>query len=218
MNFKEWLSIDEARLKGFKRIFQKEFPDMPPYVQNDLYNTRAGHTLSQLTRNKEDIGKRYRTTDDYIPSNSVSRTFERSGLKGVVWSKKPINMLIKPTDFNRKTINTLLMRRFGFLEAPEIKMDLHRMAIQKRILQSKERNEPVIMLKTLGGLELLEGWHRTMNILLKGAPSDQIEILQNSRDLSGLDLNSWKTVSIDAYLGNSPEFSTELPGTVPSRI
>ena len=191
---------------------------MPTYVQNDLYNTRLGHTLSKLTKNRENSERRYRTKDDYVPSDSVSRTFERSGLKGVIWSKKPISISVKPTDFNQKTIKIFILRRFGFIEAPEIKMDLYRTAIQKRILQNKEHNEPVIMLKTPNGLELLEGWHRTMNILLKGAPIDQIEILQNSRDLSGLDLGTWKTVNIDAYLGNSPEFNTDLPGTVPSQL
>ena len=40
MEFKEWLQLDEIRLKGLHRMFKQEHPDMPKYVQNDLYTSR----------------------------------------------------------------------------------------------------------------------------------------------------------------------------------
>jgi hypothetical protein len=45
MNFIEWLQLDEIRMKGLHRMFKQEHPDMPRYVQNDLYPSAARKPL-----------------------------------------------------------------------------------------------------------------------------------------------------------------------------
>lgn len=141
----------------------------------------------------------------------------------IEWSKEP-EILDLPTSipgegvtpecFDEKTRWRFIHRRFGFREHKAIPKDSFRMDKQKELMQARGEggNEPVIVLQTKKGLlDLLEGWHRTMNYLVTGAPEDQLEMLKNSSDVvQGLDFSKWKPVKIMAYIGRGPEIRSML--------
>lgn len=217
MEFKEWLN--EARLKGFKRIFNQQFPNLPRGVAKDLYNSRVGHTMNALTRNSSGAvdSSGYRTPNSEIPSNSVSQILSRLGDRfgNLEWSKPEIivgksGTGVTPLDFDEETVNYFIKRNFGFTEILKIPNDMRRTQTQKMLMQQRPINQPVIVIETLKGFKLVEGWHRTMSYLLKGANQQMLNLLQNGQQV---DLKDWKPVHIMAYIGRGPEIKMALAGT-----
>lgn len=215
MKFKEWLKLNEVRFKGFEREFRRQHPDMPRYVQRDLYNNRYGYTLKRLVSQNPDsrlapttpLGSRglSRTSDSDIPNNSPSRIIDAQNLKDVSWSG-PITINIHPTDFGEKTISIFLDRNFGFREDRRIRDDTNRMNRQREMMsQNTGNNEPVIILQNGNKLDLVEGWHRTMAVLLQGAPRDQLNLLSDPRKEAAdyVNFHRWQRVPIRAYIGTN---------------
>lgn len=215
MDFKEWLN--EARLKGFKRIFQQQFPNLPHGVSKDLYDSRVGHTMNTLTRSSSGDSSGYRTPESEIPSNSATQILSRLGDKfgNLSWGKPEILLGksgtgVTPLDFDPETVEYFVKRSFGFTEIMKIPNDMRRTQVQKMLMQQRPTNQPVIIIQTLKGFKLIEGWHRTMSYLLKGATPQMINLLQNGQQV---DLKQWQPVQIMAYVGRGPEIKMALAGT-----
>lgn len=214
MEFKEWLNLQE-KFKGLKRIFQQQNPQMPRYVQNDLYNTRIAHTMSKLINNQS-----VPNNSSPVPSDSATKIFKSSNFQNSQWNKVPEILTwrgqegVTPASFTPKTQSYFTHRLFGFKEEKFIRNDSQRMNTQNSIMQKRGEgaNEPVIVNLTMQGYELLEGWHRTMNYLLRGAPPDQLNSLRNG-NIRNLDYSQWYPIKIKAYVGKGPEIQHALAGT-----
>lgn len=197
MEFKNWL-FDEERFKGFKRMFQQQHPDMPKYVQNDLYNTRVGHAMNQN------------------PGMQPSQIMSKAGFQNSQWGSPEV-LRVSPSDFDYSTQEKFIHRRFGYREETQIRNDSQRTQTQRQISNysvGKGTNEPVIMKQTSQGYQLLEGWHRTMSMLLRGCPEDQMNILKSGGGYDNdLDLTKWKKVPIKAYVTRGENVAPQLPGT-----
>lgn len=223
MHFREWLELDEARFKGLKRMFQQQFPGMPQYVANDLYNTRIGYTMNKMLGQGEKQTSNITGVDTHpihpLSGSGPSEIFKNSGLKDVAWvgpevlKGKGNQEGVTPNDFTQRTRWYFINRRFGYVEVP-VRDDAARTRKQKELMTMRMggRNEPVIVIQTMEGYELLEGWHRTMNYLLSGAPKDQIEVLQNGY-ISDLNFDLWKPVLLKAYIGRGPRVQAAMAGT-----
>ena len=83
MEFKEWLTLDEVRFKGLKRMFRSQHPDMPKYVQDDLYNSRIGYAMSRQVGS----GSAPPTTPQY-GSDMPSQIMNRAGLHQDKWKQQ----------------------------------------------------------------------------------------------------------------------------------
>jgi len=220
MDFKAWLAeqeLEEARFKGLQRMFRQEHPDMPRYVQKDLYNTRIGHTLNTIIKKGSDPSQ----TSSNIPNDSATKIFKASAFRDATWSKKPEilkgrsgNYGITPNDFTMRTRTYFLDRQFGYRVEDRIHNDGQRTAIQKNLMTARGEgnNEPIIVAQTLKGYDLLEGWHRTMNYLLQGCPPDQAEALQAGL-IDRINFGLWKPVQLQAYVGRMPEVVRAMAGT-----
>lgn len=214
MEFKEWLQLDEIRLKGLHRMFKQEHPNMPKYVQNDLYTSRIAHSFNRSLKSTS-------PNTSKLTASSPSDIFKLSGLKDIQWSKVPEPIKgqwgrvdgVTPADFDADTQWRFTDRRFGMREEKQIRNDAARMAKQKELMaQRGDSNEPVCVIQTTKGFKLLEGWHRTMNYLLQGAPPDQLEILRSGHT-NNIDFSKWKPVKIQGYIGRGKDMQAALAGT-----
>lgn len=222
MNFKEWLA-NEARFKGLKRAFRSQYPDMPNYVANDIYNSRVGWMMGQAYPKNTEMAKSTSPVSQSPFNNSSGLTnqiFDKAGMNDIQWTKKPEILMTKgqpgvtPLSFDRDTQYRFLHRRFGFKEVA-VRNDAQRMATQKNLMNTRGegRNEPILVIEEDQGYKLLEGWHRTMNYLLKGAPTDQFEMLKQGTDLSQIRFEDWRPIQIMGYIGRGPKMQAAYAGT-----
>lgn len=67
-------------------------------------------------------------------------------------------------DFEEVTRQRILERDFGDRAMPGVREDVARTAQQRAqaLVEGPGENEPVILMESPGGWELVEGWHRTM--------------------------------------------------------
>ncbi len=162
----------------FKKVFgtlKKEFPQTPDYILQDYFRN---HVVNE-PQNRSTILNTY--YGDIIPSLD---DYWYDYLKGP-WKLQIIN--VNPEDFDDFTVNAFLDREFGEVDAYQVPNDEKRMKTQKRLAKGKGMNEPVIVVrKPNGKYELVEGWHRTMSILLLGD--------------NGEDLKNWDRVKIRAFV------------------
>lgn len=228
VRFKSWF-LDEARFKGFERLFRATNPNLPRYVAGQLYQNRLGPNLGKSIKQglnpinpTLDIGTlepndpqaatvAYQPRATFAsprpsPNDLIANT---EYLTGVMWTKKPVLVKITPLSFDQHTLHLFTTWRFGF--SPKdyaVKNDTARFDIQrnKLINQVEGANEPIILVKDNDKYKLLEGYHRTMLNLLcphddsRGAPPDQIELLKQG-NLNGIDFTKWLPVIIKAYVG-----------------
>ncbi len=98
---------------------------------------------------------------------------------------------VNPSDFSLDTQRNFEKRQFGAVNPDRVPRDEERMQVQKRELEGKPQgeNEPVILIKRVNGYELFEGFHRTMNLLLRGKNDGPTE--------------TWDRVKIKAWVGSS---------------
>tara|TARA_Y100000034_G_scaffold43496_3_gene53073 strand:+ start:6447 stop:7139 length:693 start_codon:yes stop_codon:yes gene_type:complete len=226
MNFKEWFLANEVRFKGLKRLFDKEYPDLPKYVKNDLYNNRVAFTMRKLigrpaaiptiaalgsdaTHGSNDSMHGYlRTTGDSdVPSDAASRIFGAASFKDHIFDKTPIIINVSPLDFNDKSLTIMIERLFGFKPDDRIRDDNNRSKKQRSKL-SEGGNEPIIVIKDDNNkYDLLEGWHRAMaNLVFDGndtigAPPHHIIMLKSGQPIANKELNLWKKVPLKAFVG-----------------
>ena len=86
-----------------------------------------------------------------------------------------------------------------------VRRHAERMQDQERLRKERsvEEMEPIIVLQHNGKYELLEGWHRTFNFLLSGAPPEISEAIRNRQipNLFKINFSDWRTVKINAFVG-----------------
>ena len=144
------------------------------------------------------------------PSLPTEIMNDRDLISGVRWTPKPTPIKVGPLDFTNETLSIFQRWKFGL--KPDDRMvrnDTERFATQGKIAAERQdgSNEPVIMIREGDKYKLIEGFHRTMSYLLsvhdpsKGAPSDQIQFLQQGGNVYDLDLSKWQPVAINAYVG-----------------
>lgn len=81
----------------------------------------------------------------------------------------------------------------GGVDAYMVPDDEERMITQKKMVKGDGKNQPIIVIyddKTKK-YQLIEGWHRTMNLLKMGD--------------NGEDLKNWKKVKIRAYVNSNSD-------------
>jgi hypothetical protein len=148
-----------------------------------------------------------------VPTDSATRIFKASAFKNALWSKKPELLVgpngtagVTPANFTDRSRLFFENRQFGYRVENKIRNDAARTNKQQELMQSRGEggNEPVIVLQTKYGYELLEGWHRTMNYLLSGCPRDQM-LLIHAGQTDDLDYAKWRPVRLLGYIGRNPD-------------
>jgi hypothetical protein len=224
MKFREWINIEESRLKGFKRQFLQTHSHIPKYVADQFYTNKLRPELSKSIRHHKVLAPtviQSKPTDplgptiDHISINepagpSPNDLLNKDFLKDIQWEKKPRVIKIGPLDFDESTIGLFLRWKFGFdPKDDKVRDDSNRFDVQRQQLVNriKEDNEPIVIVKEGNKYRLLEGYHRTMTYLIwphedqPGAPPEQIQILQKGESPSLLDFSKWSRVPIKAYIG-----------------
>jgi hypothetical protein len=152
LNFLEYLveyqsdSIElfESR-KGLYNYLKQEFPSFPDYIVYDFLYQQA-KTIDSQEQLEEWL---YGIKKDY------------SHLR---WTLKNIPITI--SSFNPETIRKFKERGMGQSNPYGVRNDEERNATQRdMIIKNGVSKEPIIVVKTNNGYELLEGWHRTMQHL-----------------------------------------------------
>jgi len=137
-----YYEITEAR-QGILRYLQSLLPNWPDYVVKDwLYASlsKSGNTIKQ----------------------EVEEILLNQGLTAnTQWRLQTISFTMAMWEPNTKA---RLASRIGGVPHPDIPRDADRHATQASLAQQQGgvRDEPVIMVKTKQGWELIEGWHRTI--------------------------------------------------------
>lgn len=164
---------------------KKYYTSTPEYVLKDIfYNNLVPNAM-------EDINKNYYGDPVLFLARFDGGYWDRF-LRGP-WKLEILN--VNPEDFDDRTVNAFLERDFGNIDSYLVPKDEERTETQRRLAKSTGMNEPVIVdRKPNGKYELIEGWHRTMSILLLGN--------------NGEDLKNWDKVKIRAFVRdiyNSPK-------------
>ena len=151
---------------------RKAFPMTPEYILKDFF-------YNNIVNEFETIEKEF-----YGDPLLFTRGYWGEFLKGP-WKLEILN--VNPLDFDDKTINAFLERDFGNVDSYQVPNDEERTQTQRNIAKGDGTNEPIIVeRKPNGKYELIEGWHRTMSILLLGD--------------NGEDLKNWDKVKIRAFV------------------
>lgn len=151
---------------------RKSFPMTPEYVLKDFF-------YNNIVNEFETIEKEY-----YGDPLLFTRGYWGEFLKGP-WKLQILN--VNPEDFDERTLNAFSERDFGNVNTYQVPDDDERTQTQRDIAKGDGTNEPVIVEKKPNGkYELIEGWHRTMSILLLGD--------------NGEDLKNWGKVKIRAFV------------------
>jgi len=169
-----------ARNKGLLNDFKKKYKNVPDYVLHEVYNgfgddkVGASETLEGELKSFNDMEWKLQKVDLH-------------------WDKmSPI------------TQNNFKRRKFGIKNPDGVWNDAERLKRQIESLAGKGKNEPMIFIETERGLELYEGFHRTMALLLKG--SENLE--KTIKELTDADENEigsiakkWKSIPAEAWVG-----------------
>lgn len=163
-------------VRNFFDKLKKEFPTTPEYVLKDVIE-------SIIVNNPEELKwvRRYFGGDPSLALGEWWKMF----LKGP-WVLKILE--VNPEDFNESTVNAFIERDFGKINTYMVPDDEKRMKIQREIVKGDGKNQPIIVIydSNTGKYELIEGWHRTMNLLKMGD--------------NGEDLKNWEKVKIRSYV------------------
>ncbi len=172
--YKEYEPNSDKKL--YDRL-KKYYSSTPEYVLKDIfYNNLVPNAM-------EDINKNYYGDPVLFLARFDGGYWDRF-LRGP-WNLEILN--VNPEDFDDSTVNAFLERDFGNVDAYLVPKDEERTSTQRRLAKSTGMNEPVIVeRKPNGKYELIEGWHRTMSILLLGN--------------NGEDLKNWDKVKIRAFV------------------
>ena len=140
MRLKEF--VTESR-DGVMRLLKSELPTWPEYVIKDMVYTGL--------ENEKDMAEKI----EHIRQLGAAVSFWK------FYSKMPItfDMLSKDTQYQMR-----VKRCFGAKNPYRVPNDKARNTLADTIVKNKgmENLPPVIMIKQADGLELWEGWHRTM--------------------------------------------------------
>jgi hypothetical protein len=158
--------------KDMYQRLKSHFPNTPEYILKDYF-------YNNIVADIETINKYY-----YGDPILATREGWVEYLNGP-WKLQILT--VNPEDFDDTTVNAFIERDFGNVDAYQVPNDEERMKIQKKLSKSTGMNEPIIVEKTKNGkYKLIEGWHRTMSILLLGD--------------NGEDLKNWNKVKIRGFV------------------
>ena len=118
--------------------FQQMFPNMPRYVVQDF------------------VYKNYRNN----PEEAKHLLDEFGDMR---WKQEAINVSIDA--FDPETRRRIEARAGGTVNPFQVPKDEERHATQQKLLAAGPSQEPIIVVETPRGYELIEGWHRTIQSL-----------------------------------------------------
>lgn len=133
------MKLFELRSSALQQA-KKAFPKMPDYVVQDLVYAAM----------KED------------PSVLNDEGWVRD-FKDLNWKNDVLNITL---DIFDERSQKQLQSRMGGEKPKFVKNDAKRHETQQQMVKSNPSSEPIIVLETPGGYELVEGWHRTIQSLL----------------------------------------------------
>lgn len=172
-------NVVAKRNKGLFKRLKSDYPNVPDYVLKQVYS--GGEDNLAKSDTYEQMLKTY---------NRMKWKLEKIDLH---WDK-----------LNGITKSNIRRRKFGLENPDEVPDDAERLKRQVESLAGQGKNEPMVFTRTEGGLELVEGFHRTMALLLKGAPDLEkafAEVAKASdRDLDKT-ASAWKPVPAEAWVG-----------------
>lgn len=176
--------LNELRDKSIYKQMRPLFNDTPEYVFRELFYANNGffkNTFKSMYNKGEDIDD----IEDVF--------YEWIDLR---WTKGVITVNIK--DFTKKTQEEMKSRGMGSIHFKDIPNDGKRTKTQQEIAKTVKlgKNEPVILIKTRTGYELVEGWHRTMSILSLGSDGTT-------------NYDKWEKVKLNTWIGQG-QFTEEI--------
>jgi hypothetical protein len=194
-DFKNFI-MQEQKLKGLFRQFQQEHPNLPQYVQKDMFSNATGRLNRKIQNNKfsPSNGDTVKDYDNY--------QYKIDFVKNLKFTKKPKKILISPTNLHPDTLATMQFYRFGYKRANVIN-DKERTNTQREIASKNVGdNQPVVFVFYENKYYLIEGWHRTQAILLLNAPEEDKQKLQNFYiPINQINFSAWEPILINAYIG-----------------
>jgi len=119
-------------------VMRSKFPNMPEYVLVDFIYKNL----------KDDMA----SVDEYA---------ER--FKNLKWTQKTI--VVTLDIFDADTANKLKRRKGGSENPDNVSNDAARHDTQKQMVSQAPSQEPIILITSPQGYELVEGWHRTIQSL-----------------------------------------------------
>ena len=130
--------------QGYYKYLQSWFPDWPDYVIRDwLYPMMKGMDESEMNMAIDDIAEAYPVYH---------------------WELKTLDLSLK--SFTKDTQSKILAREGGLKNPMSVPRDAERHATQAQQIQQTgaASQEPIIVIQRpeVRGLELVEGWHRTI--------------------------------------------------------
>lgn len=175
------------RNKGLFKDLKRKYPNVPDYVMKQVYSG-----------GKDNLAR----SDTY---EQMLKTYNKMD-----WSLSKVDLHWK--NLNGITKNNIRRRKFGIENPDGVPDDAERLKRQVDSLAGEGKNEPMVFLKTEGGLELVEGFHRTMALLLKGAPDLEKAFAElakaEDRDIDKM-ASSWKSVPAEAWVGEGGDSEEE---------
>ncbi len=113
---------------------------------------------------------------------------------------------VNPSSFSRRTQEQMVERRYGSVRDRNVTNDETRTNSIRQLYANagleSGNNQPVIWLKESDGHFILEGWHRTMTLLLLGKPTNINHERVEMDDLYASH-PSWRFVKIRAWIAPS---------------
>ena len=167
------------RNKGLLKNFKKKFPNVPDYVMKEIYNG---------------------DTDKVGASEQFEQILE--SYDKMKWKLQKIDL--HWDKLNNTTKNNFKRRKFGIENPDQVPKDAERLTRQIESLAGDGENEPMIFIETERGLELIEGFHRTMALLLKGTEdleSTIQELAKSDENQVGDIAKKWQAVPVKAWVG-----------------
>lgn len=192
MNFREWYRIDEMK-QQYRDYLNKKFPHLPEQIRKEI---GQNHIVPYLKGQK---GHSFSTIDDFIANDVCVRKFEDAE-----WPSDPELIYVNYKSFLPDVQSKMMIFNFGHRKIGGLKRHDQRMIDQERLMGEKGADgmEPIIVVKHPNGYDLIEGWHRTFQFLLSGAPDDEREAIVNGEAMANtLSPGNWKPVKIKAYVG-----------------
>jgi len=168
--------LKEIRDKGTYSEMRPFFDSTPEYVFRHFFYVKDGFfktEFERLSNEGADDDDIYEQFEDFID---------------LQWSKKVITVNI--SDFTKSSQRDMVRRKMGQKEEEGVPNDIQRNEKQKELMDKygEGNNEPVILIKTNKGYDLMEGWHRTMSILSLGSDGTN-------------NYKKWRKVKIKAWIG-----------------
>jgi hypothetical protein len=177
-----------TRTKGLFKELKRKYENVPEYVFREIYNGDTDKLAS------------------YKQFEQILRAYNE-----MTWKLEPIEL--HWDKLNGITKNNFRRRKFGIENPDGVPNDTERLARQIKSQAADGKNEPMVFINTSGGLELVEGFHRTMALLLHGSKNIE-ETINDMSKASGKQIdeiaNSWEPTRARAWVGYEQQNDEEI--------